>query len=103
VLTIPNKRLSIMGKHFVAGTMSVPTTPGGTLIPVGILASLGWAAFVNNDPTNGVDILTGLSGLDFIHLEPGAPTVFKFGAGITAPALVANGAPCDVEYLILEA
>jgi hypothetical protein len=102
-LSVPNKRITIQGKHFVAATMSVPTTAGGTPIPIGVLASLGWAMLVNNDPTNYVDVMTAVGGIDFAQLLPGEPLLIRFGSGVTAPALLANTAACDVEFLILEA
>jgi hypothetical protein len=103
MLSIMNKKFAIKGKHFIAGTMAVPTTAGGTPIPLTGLSSLGWALIVNNDPTNLVDVLVAVGGTIFAQMLPGEPLLMRFGAGVTAPAVVANGAPVDIEYLILEA
>ena len=94
---------SIIGKNFAQGTLTTPTTAGGTLIPISNLSSLGWASFKNTDPTNYVDILTGVGGVDIVRMYPGEPAQFRFGSGITAPAALANTSPVLLEYLILEA
>jgi len=97
-----NSLFNITGVNYAKGTMLVPTTAGGKVIPVNDLATLGWACLKNNDPTNYVDILTALSGTDIIRLKPGEPALFRFGSGITAPAAQANTAAVLLEFLILE-
>lgn len=101
-LSIAGVTFSITGKNYAQESMSVPTTAGGTAIPLGSLGSLGWAAFKNNDATNYVDILTATSGTDIIRLLPGEFAIFRFGSGISAPAALAHTAVCLLEYLILE-
>ena len=93
---------SITGTRYADGTFSVPTSAGGTAIPIGGLPTLGWAIIKNNDPTNYVDIMTAVSGTAFIRLQPGAAAVFTFTPAITAPAALAHTAPCIIQYLFLE-
>lgn len=93
---------SIAGKNYAGGTMAVPTTSGGTAIPLASLGSLGWAMFKNNDSTNYVDILVATSSTDVLRLYPGEVALFRFGSGITAPAAIAHTATVLLQYLILE-
>lgn len=93
---------SIAGKNFEEATMSVPTTSGGTAIPLGGLSGLGWAFFKNNDPTNYIELMTAVSGTKFAKLPPGAIALFYIDASITAPAAIANTAACLMQFLILE-
>lgn len=92
---------SITGINYAGGTMAVPTTSGGTIIPLGSVTSLGWAMFKNNDSTNYVDILVTTSGTDILRLYPGEVALFRFGSGVTAPAAIAHTATVLLQYLIL--
>ena len=93
---------TITGRKFAQGTFNVPTTAGGTAIPIGSLPTLGWAFIKNNDATNYVEILSAVSGTTFIRLQPGEACVFKFAPSITAPAALAHTLASDIEYLFLE-
>lgn len=102
LLSIIASTFDITGKHFSEGMMSVPTTAGGTAIPVTGLTSLGWAFFKNNDSANYVDIYTAVSGALFARLMPGECALFRFHPGVTAPAAIAHTLAVSLEYLILE-
>ena len=101
-LSIFNTLFSITGKNYTYGTMSVPTTSGGTAIPIANLSSLGWAIFKNNDPTNYVQLMSAVSGTVFPKLFPGEIALFRFDSSVTAPAAIAHTASVLLEYLILE-
>jgi hypothetical protein len=94
--------VAIAGSKYAQQVMSVPTTSGGTAIPVSSLANVGYALFINLDPTNYCDILTAASGTAFARLLPGDVHLFRFTPAITAPALLAHTAACQVEMLLLE-
>jgi len=102
LLAVSNLSISVSGKNYVEGTMAVPTTAGGTVIPLGSLTGLGWGIFWNHDGTNYVDILPATSGVSIVRMLPGEPAVFRFGSGITAPAALAHTAVVLMEYLIIE-
>ena len=96
--------VAISGKNYSQESMVVPTTAGGTLIPLGGLSSLGLACFINEDPSNYCDLLVTTSGTVIVRMLPGDPPfLFRFGPGITAPALLAHTATTLVQWLILEA
>ncbi len=101
-LSVLNSLFNITGKNYAEGLMQVPITAGGTAIPVSNLATLGWAYFKNNDPTNYVDILNAVSGTVMIRLMPGEPALFRFAPSVTAPAALAHTAIVGMEFLILE-
>ena len=94
--------IAMTGSKFAEGIMAVPTTAGGTAIPVSALANLGLALFMNADPTNYVEILTAVSGTAFVKLLPGDVAVFRFDPAVSAPAMLAHTASANVEFLILE-
>lgn len=96
------KFFNITGKNYSGGTMSVPTTAGGTAIPKGSIGTLGWAVFINNDATNYIQLMSAVSGTVFIKLLPGEFALFRFDSGISAPAAISNTAPCLLEFLMLE-
>lgn len=95
-------QFTITGKNYAFITTSVPTTAGGTAIPLGNLGSLGFAIFKNLDATNYVTILTAVSGTGFIRIPPLGSVAIYFDPGITAPAMLSHTAACLVQYLILE-
>lgn len=92
---------TITGINYAGGTMAVPTTSGGTVIPLGSVTTLGWAMLKNNDATNYVDVLVAVSGTDILRLYPGEVALFRFGSGISAPAAIAHTATVLLQYLIL--
>jgi hypothetical protein len=101
-LSILGSQFNITGKEYAAGMIAVPTTAGGTAIPVGNLANLGWAMFKNADATNYIQLLSAVSGTVFAKLFPGEICLLRFNTTITAPAALANTLAAQLEYLILE-
>ncbi len=101
-LAIVASLFSITGKEYVQGMMSVPTTAGGTAIPVSGLANVGWAYFKNNDATNYIELYNAASGTKFAKLFPGEVCVLRFAPSVVAPAALANTLAAQLEYLILE-
>ena len=102
-LSIPTTKFTVAGDHYQAAVFSVPTTAGGTAIPLGGVANPGgWAFVQNTDATNYVDIMTAVSGTAFLRLLPGEAIVFRFSPGIAAPAALAHTAPVEIQYLFLD-
>lgn len=103
VQAIPSTKFTTAGNHFETSIFNVPTTAGGTAIPLGGVATAGgWFFFQNNDLTNNVDILTGVNGSAFLTLKPGEFAIGRFNSAVTAPAALAHTAAIDLEYLILD-
>lgn len=93
---------SITGAAYELLDWVVPTTAGGTAIPIAPLASLGWHLIINRDATNYNQILTAVSGTAYHHLQPGECSMGRWDTGITAPAMLAHTATTRIEGLILE-
>lgn len=103
ILSLNSVSFSITGVNYQKGSMTVPTTAGGTAIPLGgVSTSGGWCFVKNTDSTNYCQIMTAVSGTAFIRLMPGEAAVFRLDAGITAPAALANTASIKLDYMILE-
>lgn len=73
---------------------------------LGEVTSLGWLLILNYDVTNFVEVRTATAGTKFCQVPAAtkdAPgfALFKFGAGVTAPFLIADTAAVDVEYWIV--
>jgi hypothetical protein len=101
-LSVPGLYVALSGSKYSQQVMAVPTTSGGTAIPVSSLANLGYTEIQNLDPTNYCDILTAVSGTAFIRLQPGDVALFRFNPAITAPAALAHTAPTNLQFLIIE-
>jgi hypothetical protein len=101
-LAISGSNFSVTGSRYVEGLFSVPTSAGGTAIPIPA-GTLGWCIIKNNDSTNYVELLTAVSGSVFAKIAPGEVAMFRFPSAITAPAALANTAAVKIEFLILEA
>lgn len=101
-LSSPPTFFTITGYNVVNSTMNVPTTAGGTAIPLGSVGTLGWSYFKNIDATNYVDIMTATSGTAYVRLLPHEFAMFRFTPAITAPAALAHTSSVLMQYMIIE-
>jgi hypothetical protein len=93
----------VAGSNFIWFSQIIPTTAGGTAIKLGGLTNIGWILLVNRDATNFVKVLTATSGTVFGRmLANGEPCHLRLDPTITAPALLADTAPCLVEGFLVE-
>jgi len=94
---------TVTSVQYQEGAMSVPTTAGGTALPLGGLAgaALGRYEIVNLDPTNYVELLTAVSGTRMNKIPPGGPILGYFSSNITAPAVIAVGGACQIRFRLL--
>ena len=90
---------NVSTKKYIKGKVSVGTSEEA--IPLGEVASLGWAVFKNLDGTNYVEIRKGTGGDDIVKLPPGGVALFYFGSDVTAPYWIANTAACQCEFFIV--
>ena len=98
----PPGTFTISSPRSVRNQMSVPTTAGGTVIPMGSVSTPGWALFKNLDATHYVEILSAVSGTTFARLNPKEVALLRLPPGMTAPAALANTAAVLLDYLILD-
>lgn len=61
----------------------------------------GWVMFVNRDPTNFINILTGTGGVIFAKLLPGEFCLLRLGSGATDPFAQADTAACLLDVLVV--
>ena len=81
------------------GQQSIATTE--TTLNLGGLAAVGWAALVNLDATNFVNVKTAASGTIFAKIPPGGVCLLYLGSGVTAPVAVADTAACLLDILLV--
>jgi len=95
--------MDLAGTDYIHGTMQVPTTAGGTAIPLGAVTGPNWAMFTNNDATNFIELLDVAStGAKMVQLLAGESACFRLGTGAQVPAAFADTAICEMDYLIIE-
>lgn len=84
------------GAYTSGGTF---TTANGTAIPLGQVTTPHWAAFVNKDPTNSIQLRNGVAGAIFGRLLAGEPALIPLEPTSTPYALALVSA-CLLEFFI---
>lgn len=97
-----SQQINMSGTHVAAGAMDVPTTAGGTVIPLGSVATAGVAFVRNLDATNfaTIGIVVSATFYPVVKLKPGEAWAFRLGTN--APYARADTATVVLEYGILE-
>lgn len=62
----------------------------------------GFLILVNRAASNYVKIRPASGAADLIRLRAGEGACFRLDAGATAPFVIADTAPCELEYVLLE-
>jgi hypothetical protein len=103
-LQIQNVRGDVAGKDFMRASQTMTTATGGVAINLGAVTAPGAFAIKNNDPTGGnyVEVLPAVSGTPMLKILPGETAQGRFTSTVTAPAVKANTASVDIEYLIVQ-
>ena len=86
---------------YMQGVMTVPTTAGGTAIPLGPVSAPGDSMFINQDSVNFITIYDAVSGNPISQLDAGKCAMFPFDPSITAPAAKADTATIQMSYMII--
>lgn len=97
-----SQKLNVAGTNFKSQTQDIPTTAGGTLLDIGGLANVGFYMIINLDPTNPVNLLSGISGSVLDTIPANSVSFGYFPSGVTAPALIATGATVKIWYQVVE-
>lgn len=86
-----------------AGVMAVPTTAGGTVLPLGSVSTPGWIYMQNLDGTNYVQFGPTSGGAIVVcgKMKAGEIAIFRADSGVTL-RLIANTATCNVQYELLQ-
>jgi len=96
--------VNVAGDRFIQNRQSIGIV--AEPVDIGDISLGGYAAFINRDATNYVDLLDAASGVIFCRLKPGELAVLRLhlagGAGPLVLSALANLAPIDLEYLIIE-
>lgn len=93
---------TMTGTKYIKGRQSIPITDE-VLVLGEVPAGLARLAIRNMDSTNYVFLKPATTQVATIVIMPGEATVITFAPLVGAPALQANTAPVDVEYLLIQA
>lgn len=94
-----SKAFSTVSPLSISGELLAAVTPAA--LPVsGLAAPGGFFFFVNNDPTNYIQILTSVSGAAFLRIAPGEMAMGRFDASVTAPAVASAAGTPQLAYFI---
>lgn len=92
-------RVDVGTKKFIHAKFAVGLTEEALFL--GEVATPGYAIFANRDLTNFVEIRVGTAGAKMVKLKAGEKACFRFGTGATAPYAIADTAPVQLEYFIV--
>lgn len=90
--------LTVNGTDYIHRTQSIATS--ATALNLGSIGTPGYCIVKNKDGTNYVTIRSGASGADVIKLKAGEVASFRLAT--STPYAIANGAACEIEYIIIE-
>jgi len=93
-------KVTVTGGDFISATQTVGITEEA--LNIGDITTLGHAFFQNLDDTNFVEIRPATGAADLITLKPGETCRFRFSATVTAPFVIADTAPVEIAYTIIE-
>lgn len=92
------QELTMNGTDYVRATQTIGTS--AEALAIGDIGTCGLIAIKNKDATNYVTIRAGSGGTDLVKLKPGE--CFPFRLATNTPYAIANTAPVEIEYLLLE-
>lgn len=94
--------ITMTGTKYIKGRQSIPITDE-VLVLGEVPAGLARLAIRNMDSTNYVFLKPATTQVATIVIMPGEATVITFAPLVGAPALQANVAAVDIEYLLIQA
>lgn len=98
-MNIANAIFALSSGIYIKDLVLVPITTA-IAVPLGQVTTPGFAVFYNADPTNYIQLLlTSTTGV-FKRILPGRMVFDTLDPGMT-PFMLANVAPCLMQYMIL--
>lgn len=96
-------RVTVAGDAMIEEAVSIPTTAGGTVVPVHA-GTLGWVYMRNMDPTNTIKFgpTSGGAIVDLGEMLPGEEAWFRLVPGVVLRAISLTSA-CFLNYKIYPA
>lgn len=99
-LTPSQISVTVTGDKFVSRRLTCALTPG-TPLDFGGITSPGWVVGLNKDAANFVTIAPNNVDAAMVQVEAGEPFLFRIEPSAT-PQVVADTAPVEIEYILLE-
>lgn len=99
-LSVANIKIDVTGKRFIHPRQLIGTTEEA--LELGDIATGGWFMAINHDPTNFVSIRSGTGATNLVKLKAGEPCLFRLSGSSAAPFAIADTAPCDLEFVLVE-
>lgn len=98
-LQVTDKQVTLTTVKYTQLRQSIGITEEALVL--GEVTSLGWIMVINRDLSNFVNLKVATSGAIFAKLFPGEFCFLRLGSGAQAPFLIADTAPCVVEFLLI--
>jgi hypothetical protein len=92
------QEIDMAGTDYVRATQTIGTTAEALM--TGDMTNCGVLCIKNLDPTNYVNLRAGSGGADLVKIKAGE--CFPLRLATNTPYAIANTAPVEVEYLLLE-
>ncbi len=97
-LTRSGQRFDVTGVHYTRKTQNVGTAAEALFL--GEVGTPGWFLIYNMDATNYVEVLDSTGGAVTLKIKAGEFACGRFGCA--APAVKANTAAVNIEYIVVE-
>jgi hypothetical protein len=97
-LTRSGQQFNVSGTNYTRKTQNIGTS--AEVLALGEIGTAGWFLIYNMDATNYVEVLDSTGGNVCLKIKPGEFACGRFGAA--APALKANTAAVNVDYIVVE-
>lgn len=93
-------KIDVTGSRFMHNRQEIGTSEEA--IDIGDVSTGGYFVAVNRDVTNFVEIRSGTGTTDVVKLKAGEACAFRMSADSNAPFALADTAPVELEYLLIE-
>ncbi len=97
-ITRSGQQFNVSGDDYTRKTQTVGTA--AEVLVLGEVGTPGWFLIYNMDATNFVEVLDSTGGAVTLKIKAGEFACGRFGCA--APAVKADTAPVNIEYIVIE-
>jgi hypothetical protein len=94
------QQFDVSGTDYIQNTQIVGTAEEA--LRMGEVTTPGYIIIANLDSTNYVSLRAATGGANTVELKPGECACFRLARTATAPYVIADTAPVEIEYVLIE-